>query len=401
MEKRIKLALVNETFYPHVDGVHILVDQYARLLSEEYDLTVVVSKPKGYGMSKAYYKSLPYKVMFCESSHLIKPRGYRFATLWRSFGFKRRFKEEKFDLIHINSPGMLARFAIKHARKREIPIVFSLHSQYDIDFKKYLPKFLQKIVIKNIAEKLNRCDLLFSFNPKIAEYGRSLGITIPSVMVINGTQYELTTAEMKEKYIIQAEEDYHLKPDDNVLLFVGRMIADKGIFLIADALKLVKQKNLVFKMLYIGTGPEFNKLKNYISELGLNDDVIFAGTILDQEKMKSAYAVAKLFLFPSKYDLDGLVKREAASFGCPSLLCENTFAASDVTHNVNGYVVSDKPEDMAAQICSVLTGDTDYDTIAAKAKETLYLSWADAIKAVKLEYTKLLEQYEEKRKLKK
>ena len=109
--------------------------------------------------------------------------------------------------------------------------------------------------------------------------------------------------------------------------------------------------------------------------LGLEDYVVFAGKIVDKELLKAIYARSDLFLFPSKYDTDGLVKFEAASQGTPSVLIENTGAASSIIDNETGYISKDDKNLFAKRILDALSDEKLYQKISQNVRTKLYRSW--------------------------
>ncbi len=88
----------------------------------------------------------------------------------------------------------------------------------------------------------------------------------------NATEMKLVTEpKIARKYI---NEKYNIKDNELVFIFVGRINTLKNIFFIVDSLKLLKTKKprLKFKMLFVGSGQDEEKLKQKISELDMEID---------------------------------------------------------------------------------------------------------------------------------
>ena len=90
-------------------------------------------------------------------------------------------------------------------------------------------------------------------------------------------------------------------------------------------------------MLFVGSGPDEERLKNYIKDKGLEKDVILTGKIMDRDILSAIYYRAKLFVFPSLFDASSLVQIEAASQKTPTLFIEGAVTSDTVTNNVNGF----------------------------------------------------------------
>ena len=89
-------------------------------------------------------------------------------------------------------------------------------------------------------------------------------------------------------------------------------------------------------MVFVGKGPDQKPLKRKAEELGLMGKCIFTGPVYDRNALRAWNTRADLFLFPSTFDTNGLVVREAAACGLASLLIEGSCAAEDITQGRNG-----------------------------------------------------------------
>ena len=193
----------------------------------------------------------------------------------------------------------------------------------------------------------------------------------------NGTdmKYLPIHDELKEKI----DEEYQLKDKKNVMLFVGRMVENKNIFFIADVLQKLKEKNFPFHMVYVGSGLDLEKLKNRINKMGLEDQVTFTGKIMDRDKLGAIYLRSDLFIFPSVYDTDGLVKYEAAAYHTPSLLISGSPSAVGTTDNDNAYHTTLDVETMANRIINIISDQQQYNAVSKGAYEKLYCHWTEIV----------------------
>ncbi len=112
MKKRITIGLFNDAFYPAVDGVVSVVDNYARLLSKKANVIVFVPDYK-----KEYDDSIyPYKVVRVKSIK-IPTVEYTFALPKIDVQFYRELSMYNLDIIHVHSPFSLGMTAIRYAKK--------------------------------------------------------------------------------------------------------------------------------------------------------------------------------------------------------------------------------------------------------------------------------------------
>ena len=115
------------------------------------------------------------------------------------------------------------------------------------------------------------------------------------------------------------EAVFHSMPKivrDKAIVFVGRLVSDKGVDLLLLALEVLKRDGLFADLMIVGTGPEENNLRQLTTELGLNQQVAFAG-------QKSGTGLAemlnqhRILAVPSRWaEPFGVVALEGIACGC-------------------------------------------------------------------------------------
>ncbi len=108
-------------------------------------------------------------------------------------------------------------------------------------------------------------------------------------------------------------------PDGNVrdkdIVFLGRLVSDKGCDLALRALALLKQDGLIPSFTVIGDGPEMPPLKRLTAELDLDGQVQFTGTV--QAGRGEIVARHKVMVIPSIWEEPfGVVALEGIAAGC-------------------------------------------------------------------------------------
>ena len=154
-------------------------------------------------------------------------------------------------------------------------------------------------------------------------------------------------------------------------------------------------------MVFVGKGPDKELLEEKARTLGLMgsaggpDRCFFTGPIYDRDELRAWNTRADLFLFPSTFDTNGLVVREAAACGLSSVLIEGSCAAEGVTDGVNGFTIPESPEALAALLEKV-SGDLGHlRQVGERAMEELYLSWQDCVARAYEQYQLILEKKEQ------
>ena len=103
-------------------------------------------------------------------------------------------------------------------------------------------------------------------------------------------------------------------------------------------------------MVFVGGGNDKDEIIALTEKLGLCDRVFLSPPIHDRNLIRAWYCRADMFLFPSTFDTNGLVVREAAACALGSVLVAGSCAAEDVTDNVSGVLIEENADSMAAKL---------------------------------------------------
>ena len=103
---------------------------------------------------------------------------------------------------------------------------------------------------------------------------------------------------------------------DRELVFLGRLVSDKGVNLLLDALAQLKSRGITPQLTIIGSGPEELNLRQQVQNLELIEQVTFAGVKLGHELTKLLNA-HQIMVVPSLWDEPfGIVALEGLACGC-------------------------------------------------------------------------------------
>ena len=378
--KKITIGLFIDTFYPMIDGVVSVVDNYAKRLIKYANVIVFAPFiPKtSFDDSK-----LPYKVVRCKSINM-PIIDYSLPIPKFDKKFMNELYNYKLDIVHIHSPFTLGNLGIQYAKSNNIPVIATMHSQFKQDFQRAV-KFnsLANILTKIVIKTFNKCYECFAVNSEVArifyeDYGYK---KLPKVMN-NAT--EMLPIIDKEKANTLINEKHNIKQNEVVFLFVGRINNLKNVFFIVNSLKILKKSNpnFKFKMLFVGSGQDEEELKELIKNNNMEKEIIMCGKITDRNLLASYYSRAQLFLFPSLYDASSIVQIEAASQMTPTLFLEGAATCATITKNVNGYISKNSEKEYAKKIMEIMNDKENYKKICNNAYKDLYINWDDKIKEI-------------------
>jgi D-inositol-3-phosphate glycosyltransferase len=158
-----------------------------------------------------------------------------------------------------------------------------------------------------------------------------------------------------------------LKPDDRMILFVGRIEPLKGVDTLLEAMSCLqlKEKKRVH-LAIIGGEPdadpetmtaEMARLMNLCEVLGLDQSVVFLGK-RDQDKLPYYYSAAEVVVMPSQYESFGMVALEAMACGTPVVASEVGGLAYLVRDGETGFTIpAEEPETLCDKLSWLLTED--------------------------------------------
>ena len=105
-------------------------------------------------------------------------------------------------------------------------------------------------------------------------------------------------------------------PRTKELVFLGRLVSEKGVDLLLEALAALKQQGLKPQLTIVGTGAEESKLSHQAKELGISEQVVFVGAKLGEELVKILNQ-HQIMVVPSLYDEPfGVAALEGIACGC-------------------------------------------------------------------------------------
>jgi D-inositol-3-phosphate glycosyltransferase len=172
-----------------------------------------------------------------------------------------------------------------------------------------------------------------------------------------------------------------LKPDDRMILFVGRIEPLKGVDTLIQAMSCLQIKEADGKPLHlaiIGGDPaaspeemntEMARLQKLCADLGLDQSVVFLG-MRDQDKLPYYYSAAEMVVMPSHYESFGMVALEAMACGTPVIASEVGGLGYLVRDGETGFTIPDQEPDTLCDKISWLLNDGElHATMSRKAVE--------------------------------
>ncbi len=355
----MKIAIFTDSFLPGVGGTENAVMNFALALSKEHQVMVLAPKYRREFNDDAF----PFKIVRAKSIKITENDFWAMPKITKSL--KRELALFKPDILHTQTLGMMADFANSYGKKHDIPVVCTSHTKYRYCYMHDLKcSLLANLVVKRIIKRANNADLLCAVSNSMSDELISYGAKSKAVIIKNGCNNKA------QKFI---------KPPFNGkfnFVYVGLVSTIKNIDFTLKALALVKKQTSDFTFTIIGRGPDEKKLKKLAKKLNLSDNVVFTGVIRDRDLLNKYLLASNLFLFPSIFDSDGLVILEAACFGTPTLVLENTGASERITDGVTGFTAKADINAYADKILQLM-GEKEKLLEVGKRACSIFTTWED------------------------
>ncbi len=384
-ENNLSVCLLNDSFPPLIDGVANTVVNYAENLKKlNYGVSVVV--PAYPNTDDSGFDFPVYRYQSIDTRKLV---GYT-AGFPFSAGIQKKLILNHVNIVHSHCPVASTMLARELRKGLDAPLILTYHSKFDIDIEKLIKgKALRDGAVKVLVNNVSACDEVWVVSRGAGENLRSIGFEGQYTVMRNGVDMPKgrvpTVAEkLSARYGLE---------DKTVLLFVGRMMWYKGIKIILDAMAKLRGRCPDYRAVFVGGGQDEDEIRAYAKECGLDKVCLFTGPVYDRRELRGWYTRSTALLFPSSYDTNGLVVREAAASSVPSVLLRGSCAAEDVIDGETGYLIGEDADSMATAISTILNDPEGAARIGENAKKDLYVSWEDSVKNAVERYGTVIENY--------
>ena len=375
----IRIALFTERFLPKIDGITTRLLHTVRHLRESGQIVLVIA-PQG--------------VTEFEGTPVHSVSGFRFplypdqivAIPRPSVG--RVLAEFQPDLIHTVNPACLGISAFFYSVSHQVPLIVSYHTQLAKYLRYYGMGHLERLMWWGIRSGYNRADLTLATS-------REMQIDLEN-RGIRRVRLWRRGVDTRTFHPQRASWDMRVRlteghPEDKLLLYVGRLSAEKEI----EHCRSVLAEIPGLRLALVGDGPHRSKLEEHFA----GTPTYFAG-FLQGADLAAAYASANVFFMPSRTETLGLVLLEAMASGCPVVAAGAGGILDVVQDGLTGHLYD--PADPASAIPHIrrLLSDTSYrEQMRRQARlDAEQWSWAEATQELERNYRQVLLREEELRK---
>lgn len=175
------------------------------------------------------------------------------------------------------------------------------------------------------------------------------------IMVPNGVNYEVYSKYENED--LSSFRRRFALPDEKIVLFVGRLVYEKGVHVLVNAAQKILEKANA-KIVIVGNGYVKDQLSGLVKSMGLTHKVMFTGFV-DDDTLRKLQRCASASVVPSLFEPFGIVALEAMAAKSPVIVSDTGGLSEIVEHDVSGVkVYVNNPDSLAWGITRVLSDDS-------------------------------------------
>jgi 1,4-alpha-glucan branching enzyme len=212
------------------------------------------------------------------------------------------------------------------------------------------------------------------------------------VMIPNGVNADVYS-ELDRKDMVQFRRKFAL-PGEKIVLFVGRLVYEKGVHVLVNAIPRVLEK-VNAKFVIVGNGYMKEQLSGLVKTLGIDQKVMFTGFV-DDETLRRLQTCADVSVVPSLFEPFGIVALEAMAAKSPVVVSDTGGLGEIVDHDVDGVkVYANNPDSLAWGITKVLADEKHAEHIGSNAFEKIHekYNWNRIAQQTENMYKSVLNEY--------
>ncbi|HBX23876.1 MAG TPA: hypothetical protein DEF34_09645 [Desulfotomaculum sp.] len=247
------------------------------------------------------------------------------------------------------------------------------------------------MMLKSARYVLNKSDQVVAVGDDLAKKASALLTTNKGIKVVyNGVDTGMFDTCMNQA---QAKTDLGFAPADRIILYVGRIIRQKGVFELLDAFTRLTEKVREARLVFVGAGEDERALGAQARESGVSPRVYFAGTQPHEELVKW-YTASEMVVLFSHHDGVPNVLKEAMGCGKPVVASKISGIPELVVHGETGLLVEPQNINQMVTAMEKLLSDPELGRqMGQNAREVITsgpLNWQETAKSYRIIYNQLI-----------
>ncbi|HZP91503.1 MAG TPA: glycosyltransferase [Burkholderiales bacterium] len=355
----MRILMISDVYFPRVNGVSTSIQTFRREFEALGHCTTLIAPvyPAPYRDEPGIIR-VPSRYVPLDPEDRMMKRGEIRRLL-------PRLREERYDLVHVQTPFVAHYLGVEIARELGVPCLETYHTFFEEYLFHYVP-FLPARFLRAMARRFSRAqsgqvDALIvpsgAMRDRLAQYG----VATPMHVVPTG----IPLADFSGGDGWAFRRRYGIPAQRPMLLFVGRMAFEKNIEFLLGALERALHSLPELLLVIAGEGPALGALRRLVNRRSLDEHVLFVGYLDRRHALLDCYRAADAFVFASRTETQGLVLLEAMALGLP-VISTAVMGTRDILGPRRGALV---PEDDEASFAAAIVGFARDAALRAKLAE--------------------------------
>ena len=331
----MKILMLTWEYPPRVVGgiSKVVYDLSHKMVKEGNEVTVVTYKD---GDNVKYYENDKGVEVYRVDNYMIRANNFIDWIMQLNFNMITKVNEiinknGKFDVIHAHD--WLVAYSAKSIKESyNIPLISTIHATESGRNSGIHDETQRYINDSEWMLTYESSEVIVNSNYMKNEVQRLFGLPYDKINVIpNGVNLQLFS-NVNIDYDFRRQ---YAMDNEKIILYVGRLVYEKGIQNLIAAMPKVLDRYHDSKLIICGRGGMIDELREQVKYLGIENKVYFAG-YCDSKKMQKMYKCADVAVFPSTYEPFGIVAIESMLSGTPTIVSDVGGLNEIIEHGVTG-----------------------------------------------------------------
>lgn len=330
----MRIGMLADAYFPHVSGITNHIE-----------------------LSKRYFEKVGHEVFvftFGDENHesgepnIIRSPGLPLVDTGYYINVRYNLNAQRIlrtmDVVHVHHPFISGRLALRYCKPRNIPVVFTNHTRYDLYAQAYmpaLPEGISETFLKSyLTSFCGSCDLVIAPSAGVREVLRRLGVSAHIEVVPNGVELSPFCCDT----LPFERSTFDFTGEDLLLIYTGRLGPEKNLPFLLRAFAGTAKSFENIRLLIVGGGPEHDNLVDRVQHMGIAEKVHFTGQV-PYDQLPRYLATADAFVTASVTEVHPLSVIEALASGLPVLGIQSPGVGDIIEDGVTGLLAQE--EDLA------------------------------------------------------
>ncbi len=349
----MRIGMVTACYKPVINGVTRMVALYKETMEAAgHDVTVfTLGEPAPDGDEPGVVRTpgIP-----------LGDTGY-----YLNFRYSRKAQEalRQMDIVHCHHLFMSVEMAHRYGN---CPIVYTNHTRYDLYTGAHspLPQPAADAFMRQVwPEFTSYCDVIITPTASVREVMRDFGVTQRIEIIPNG----IDIGPFSNPPQPSRREDFGIPPDAILLVYTGRISAEKGLTKLLAQFALAREIVPDIYLLLVGKGPYADRLRQQARALGIENVIQLTGA-LPYEQVGNVLSMGNIYVTASVTEVHPLGVIEAMAAGLPVIAVSSPGISDTVVPREHGLLTT-TPEGIAAAIVALASNPHKRRRMGAAARE--------------------------------